>query len=98
MRKFHNKIQKSFIDQEVLYNLEKSFKLRIVCEDGVILCDRLLFILWSQKWMYILEPFEETSVLIFPDVKKISMELLIGLLKKGQISGFENDFEVDICK
>ena len=32
-------------------------------------------------------------VLILPDVKKRAMELLLGLLKKGEISGFENDFE-----
>ena len=36
---------------------------------------------------------KETSVLILPDVKKRAMELLLGLLKKGEISGFENDFE-----
>ena len=93
MRKLYNKIQKSYIDHEVSYNLEKSFKLKIVCEDGEIFCDRLLFILWSKKWMELLDPFEETSVLILPDVKKRAMELLLGLLKKGEISGFENDFE-----
>ena len=92
MRKLYNKIQKSYIDHEVSYNLEKSFKLKIVCEDGEIFCDRLLFILWSKEWRDLLDPDEETSVLIYPDVKKRTVELLLSLLKKGDIKGFESDF------
>ena len=83
MRKLYNKIQKSYIDHEVSYNLEKSFKLKIVCEDGEIFCDRLLFILWSKKWMELLDPFEETSVLILPDVKKKSHGIIARIIEKG---------------
>ena len=93
MRRFYHKIQKSFLDPEVSYNLDKSFRIKIICDDGVIFCERLLFILWSQKWLEILDPFEEISVLLFPDVKIETVELLLELLKKGEIKGNEYNFE-----
>ena len=93
MRKFHHTFQTSFVDPSVSCNQNPSFQLKLVCDDGVIYCDRLLFILWSQKWLQILDPLEENSVLIFPDIQKQAMELLIDLLRKGSISGMESDFE-----
>ena len=93
MRKFYHTIQKSFLDPAVSCNLNKYFTIKIVCDDGVIYCDRLLFIIWSKKWLQILDPFEETNVLIFPDVEKRTMELLLELLKKGELQGFESHFE-----
>ena len=84
MRKLYNKIQKSYIDHEVSYNLEKSFKLKIVCEDGEIFCDRLLFILWSKKWMELLDPFEETSQCLDSSrCKKKSHGIIARIIEKG---------------
>ena len=74
-------------------NEETSFTLKIICDDGVIFCDRLIFILWSKKWREILDPDEEISVLIFPGVEKRSMELVLKLLKEGDIIGMESEFE-----
>ena len=93
MRTFYHSNQKSFIDTKNQFDQDKSFKLRIICDDGVLLCDRMLFILWSKKWMQILDSSEETSVLIFPDVNRKTMELLLTLLRKGDINGLERDFE-----
>ena len=94
MRTFYHTHHKSYIDLKNPSNEETSFKLKIVCSDGVIFCDRILFILWSKHWRQILEPNEETSVLIFPDVKKSTMELMIDLLKSGDIKGLESNFEI----
>ena len=91
MRAFNHSKQKSFFDHHYS-NEETSFTLKIVCNDGALVCDRLLFILWSKEWRDLLDPDEETSVLIYPDVKKRTVELLLSLLKKGDIKGFESDF------
>ena len=93
MRTFNHTHHKSYIDLKVRSNEETSFKLKIICSDGVIFCDRILFILWSKHWREILEPQEETSVLIFPDVTQSTMKLLIELLKAGDIRGLESNFE-----
>ena len=91
MRAFNHSKQMSFFDHHYS-NEETSFTLKIVCNDGALVCDRLLFILWSKEWRDLLDPDEETSVLIYPDVKKRTVELLLSLLKKGDIKGFESDF------
>ena len=91
MRTFHHSRQISFFDH--CNSNQDTFKLRIICEDGTVTCDRLLFILWSEHWRELLDPYEETSVLIFPDMKQRTMELLLDLLKKGDIKGLESDFE-----
>ena len=67
--------------------------LKIICEDGVTFCDRFLFILWSKNWRNILDPNEESSVLICPEMKKEIIELVIMLLKTGTTKGLENNFE-----
>ena len=90
MRVFYHSNQKSFFDP---INEETSFTLKIICDDGVIFCDRLIFILWSKKWREILDPDEEISVLIFPGIEKRSMELVLKLLKEGDIIGMESEFE-----
>ena len=90
MRVFYHSNQKSFFDP---INEETSFTLKIICDDGVIFCDRLIFILWSKKWREILDPDEEISVLIFPGVEKRSMDLVLKLLKEGDIIGMESEFE-----
>ena len=93
MRKFHHTFQNSFLDPSMSSNQDQSFQLKLVYDDGVIYCERLLFILWSTKWLQILDPLEEHSVLIFPGIQKQTMELLMELLRKGSISGMESDFE-----
>ena len=85
-------MQKSFFDHHDS-NEETSFTLKIICDDGVVVCDRLLFILWSKEWRDLLDPYEKTSVLIFPDMKQRTMELFLELLKIGDINGLESDFE-----
>ena len=92
MRIFKHSKQKSFLDPSE-GNEESSFLLKIICEDGIVVSDRLLFILWSKQFRQLLDPDEETTVLIFPDVKQRSMELLLNLLRKGNTNGFESDFE-----
>ena len=92
MRKFQHSKQKSFLDSSNGHE-ESSFLLKIICADGVVVSDRLVFILWSKQLRQLLDPDEETSVLIFPDVKQRSMELLLNLLRKGNTSGYESDFE-----
>ena len=67
--------------------------LKIICEDGVISCDRFIFILWSKNWRNIFDPNEETSVLICPEMKNGIMELVLMLLKTGSSEGLENNFE-----
>ena len=91
MRTFHHSKQRSFFDQ--LNSSEGNFKLRIICKDGTVICERLLFILWSKQWREVLNPDEETSVLIFPDVNQRTMQLFLDLLKKGDIKGLEEDFD-----
>ena len=90
MRVFYHSNQQSFLDQS---SDDSSFKIKIVCEDGVVICDRLLFILWSKKWMELLNPNEETSLVMFPDVKQRTMELALNILRKGNTEGFESDFQ-----
>lgn len=68
--------------------------LKIICDDGVVYCDRLLFILWSKNWRNILDQNEETNVLICPDMKKEIVELVLELLMTGESSGLEKDFEI----
>ena len=87
MRTFNHTNQKSFIHPQIPFNQDKSFTLKIICDDGVIFCDRLVFILWSHKLRKLLDPWEEITVLIFPGVHKRTMELLLELLRKGNVSG-----------
>ena len=93
MRKFDHQNHQSFIEfkymTRVTCSLDHAFQLKIVCDDGVLWCDRLLFILWRE----ILDPNEEESVLIFPGVKKRTMMLMLKLLMVGDIKGFEKSFE-----
>ena len=91
MRTFQHSKQASFFNQ--LNSEQEDFKLKIICEDGTVICERLLFILWSKQWREVLNPDEEISVLIFPDVKQRTMQLLLDLLKKGDIMGLESDFD-----
>ena len=97
MRTFNHQNHKSFIEfkymTRVTCSLDHAFQLKIVCDDGVLWCDRLLFILWSKHWREILDPNEEESVLIFPGVKKRSMMLMLKLLMNGDIKGHEKNFE-----
>ena len=97
MRTLNHQNHKSFIQWKhmtrVTSGLDHAFQLKIVCDDGELFCDRLLFILWSKHWREILDPNEEESVLIFPGVKKRSMMLLLKLLMVGDIKGFEKSFE-----
>ena len=97
MRTLSHQNHKSFIQWKhmtrVTCSLDHAFQLKIVCDDGELFCDRLLFILWSKHWREILDPNEEESVLIFPGVKKRSMMLLLKLLVVGDIKGFEKSFE-----
>lgn len=87
MRTLSHQNHKSFIQWKhmtrVTCSLDHAFQLKIVCDDGELFCDRLLFILWSKHWREILDPNEEESVLIFPGVKKRSMMLLLKLLMVG---------------
>ena len=90
MRVFYHSNQKSFFDQP---SDDSSFKLKIICDDGVVICDRLVFILWSKLWRELLDPNEAINVVIFPDVKQRTMELVLSILSKGNIKGFESDFQ-----
>ena len=55
--------------------------------------DRFLIIVWSKSWRNILDPSEEKSVLLCPDMKKGIIELVLELLMTGEASGLEKDFE-----
>ena len=90
MRTFSHSNQNSFLDQPSDYSY---FKLKIICDDGVVLCDRIMFILWSKHWRELLDPNEEINVVIFPEVKQRTMELLLSILSKGNIEGYENEFQ-----
>ena len=86
-----NADQTSFMEELEIHGSPESLK--IICEDGVLFCDRFLFILWSKNWRNIFDPNEETSILICPDMKKGIMELVLMLLKTGSSRGLENNFE-----
>ena len=81
-----------------------SQNLKIICDDGEVFCDRLPFVLWSKNWRNILDPNEELSVLICPDMKKGILELVLKILMTGESSGLEKDFEnffetlLEICQ
>ena len=60
----------------ILHNVKEEFdeqknkSLKIVCSDGTIFCDRLLFVLWSKFWKTLLNPEEsENTVIIHYDSK-----------------------------
>ena len=55
------------------------------------ICDRFLFILWSKSWRDILDPSEEKSVLLCPDMKKGIIKLVLELLMTGEASRLEQD-------
>ena len=97
MRTFNHQNHKTFIEfkymTRVTWSSQHAFQLKIVCDDGELFCDRLLFILWSKQWREILDPNEEDSVLIFPGVKKRAMMLMLKLLMVGDIKGLEKSFE-----
>ena len=92
MRTLYNSDQISYL-KELEINGSPTKSLKIICEDGVIFCDRFLFVLWSKTWRKIFDPNEETSVLICPELKKGIMELVLTVLKTGQSKGLENEFE-----
>ena len=92
MRTLYNSDQISYL-KELEINGSPTKSLKIICEDGVIFCDRFLFVLWSKTWRKIFDPNEETSVLICPELKKGIIELVLTVLKTGQSKGLENEFE-----
>ena len=67
--------------------------IKIRCKDGEIICDRLLFILWSKQWRDILDPHEEETVIIIPDLRTRVLNIFLKLLMTGRTSGLEIDFE-----
>ena len=52
MRKFQHSKQKSFLDSSNGHE-ESSFLLKIICADGVVVSDRLVFILWSKQFRHL---------------------------------------------
>ena len=66
------------------FNEDKSKSLKIVCSDGIIFCDRLLFILWSKFWKTLLIPEESENTVIIPDIKVEIVRQMVMLLLSGK--------------
>ena len=88
MRTFYNTDQDS-----IMKNMLLPGGIKIRCKDGEIICDRLLFILWSKQWRDILDPHEEETVIIIPDLRTRVLNIFLKLLMTGRTSGLEIDFE-----
>ena len=76
------------------FNEEKNKTLKIVCSDGIVFCDRLLFVLWSKFWRTLLIPEESENTVIIPDIKVEIVRQMVMLLLSGRCDGQDGDFEI----
>ena len=83
----------------ILHNVKEEFdeqknkSLKIVCSDGTIFCDRLLFVLWSKFWKTLLNPEESENTVIIPDIKVQIVRHMVMLLLSGKSIGHDSEFE-----
>ena len=75
------------------FNEKKNESLKIVCSDGIIFCNRLLFVLWSKFWKTLLNPDESENTVIIPDIKVEIIEQVVILLLSGKCEGYDVEFE-----
>ena len=76
------------------FDEQKIKSLKIVCSDGIVFCDRLLFILWSKFWESLLNQEESVNTLIIPDIKVEIIRQIVHLLTKGKSEGFDSDLRI----
>ena len=83
----------------ILHNVKEEFdeqknkSLKIVCSDGTIFCDRLLFVLWSKFWKTLLNSEESENTVIIPDIKVQIVRHMVMLLLSGKSIGHDSEFE-----
>ena len=75
------------------FNEKKNESLRIVASDGIIFCNRLLFVLWSKFWKTLLNPEESEDTVIIPDIKVENIRQMVMLLLSGKCDGYDREFE-----
>ena len=72
---------------EFLMDLQNSHhNLKMICRNGVLTCNSLVFSLWSNFWTKILELNELTNVVIVPDIDKEAVLHVVDFLTSGQVN------------
>ena len=79
--------------QDSFENGRTSNKLKIICNDGIIIGDILLFPMWSEFWRKLLKSNDDEKVVFIPDVSREMMIQVINLLTSGTTPCSEDDSE-----
>ena len=79
--------------QDSFENGRTSNKLKIICNDGIIVGDILLFPMWSEFWRKLLKSNDDEKVIFIPDISREMMIQVINLLTSGTTPCSEDDSE-----